>query len=355
MIVYFIFRVISAIAAFLYPGYASYKTLSQRPASEVELERWLMYWCVLGCIVFVEYIAEWLVSWFPFYYPIKTIFLLYLALPQTSGSSYLYKAHVQPFFSSHESEIDSALSQFKSVVYIYLQQLARSLWSHVASTIGQQPGDRSQGPDALDEGGITSEAAVNTGAPPSIGDPVSGPIQLAQTFWRSYGPSIIASGAGFLQQSQRSMAAQPPATPTSAAAFTSTSARPSAPPRQSTTQSVLDRRRQLEAELASLPQAAEGSSPSQGYDLGGGAPYSPPPILIPPADSSSRSSSSSSLIRERSGSGNGKSTFEEVEVPSDMEGEGHVIPEAPAQARRSSWFWGSGQSKDAGYERLKSD
>lgn len=53
----------SAVVAFLYPGYASFKCLSQRPASEAELERWLTYWSVLGCIVFVEYVAEWLVSW----------------------------------------------------------------------------------------------------------------------------------------------------------------------------------------------------------------------------------------------------------------------------------------------------
>ena len=53
----------SATTAFLYPGYASYKTLSQRPASEAELERWLMYWSVLGCIVGVEYLAGWLISW----------------------------------------------------------------------------------------------------------------------------------------------------------------------------------------------------------------------------------------------------------------------------------------------------
>jgi hypothetical protein len=54
----------SSVGAFLYPGYASYKTLSQRPASEEELERWLMYWSVLGCIIGVEYIAEWAVSWY---------------------------------------------------------------------------------------------------------------------------------------------------------------------------------------------------------------------------------------------------------------------------------------------------
>lgn len=57
-------RCFSAAVAFLYPGYASYKTLSQRPASEEDLERWLMYWSVLGCVVAVEYTTEWLVSWY---------------------------------------------------------------------------------------------------------------------------------------------------------------------------------------------------------------------------------------------------------------------------------------------------
>jgi receptor expression-enhancing protein 1/2/3/4 len=70
----------SSLSAFLYPGYASYKTLSHRPASEQDLERWLMYWSVLGCIgklfylqewfysdlaplVGVEYVAEWVIAW----------------------------------------------------------------------------------------------------------------------------------------------------------------------------------------------------------------------------------------------------------------------------------------------------
>ena len=56
----------SSGVAFLYPGYASYKTLSQKPASEEDLERWLMYWSVLGCIVGIEYVAEWLISWLVF-------------------------------------------------------------------------------------------------------------------------------------------------------------------------------------------------------------------------------------------------------------------------------------------------
>src|ERR1700747_3210694 len=62
-LIIFLFLFHSGIAAFLYPGYASFKTLSQRPASEEDLERWLMYWSVLACAIGVEYLAGWLVSW----------------------------------------------------------------------------------------------------------------------------------------------------------------------------------------------------------------------------------------------------------------------------------------------------
>ena len=45
----------------------------------------------------------------PFYYGIKTIFLLYLSLPQTRGASYIYEQHLQPFFHTHEGQIDAAI------------------------------------------------------------------------------------------------------------------------------------------------------------------------------------------------------------------------------------------------------
>ncbi len=211
------------------------------------------------------------------------------------------------------------------VVYKYFQKLLRSAWGHVASTVGQAPSDR---PSALDEGGITSEAAVNAGAPPTLGDPVSGPVQLGQTFWRSFGPSILANGAGFLQQVTNTVAPPPP--------YVARSPPPPAPVRADSTQSTLERKRQLEAELAAL----------QGYDVGGTS-----PVLIPQGETSSRRSSSASSLRSRGV--NNKSTFEEVEVPSDTEGDGHPVPERPQQARKSSWFWGGGSNQ--GYERVKKD
>ncbi|KAJ8508527.1 hypothetical protein ONZ45_g9211 [Pleurotus djamor] len=340
MLFYLTSRIISSVGAFLYPGYASYKTLSQRPASEEELERWLMYWSVLGCIVGVEYVAEWLISWIPLYYTLKTIFLLYLALPQTRGSSYLYINHLQPFFHTHESQIDATLASFKARVYAFLQERFRALWDQVAASLGQQP-QQGQHANFVPAGGVSD---ISASQPPTMGDPASGPMQIVSSMWRSYGPMIIASGATLLRQG--------------AAATASTRANPSllnsppaTPPAHSRKQSVLERRRQLEAELAALEETPD--SPI------------PPPVTLPstlkgdrPSASSSRDSSSSD-VRQRNMS---SSRFEEIEVPSDIEDDhgasddqaGFTTKRPDAQSR-ASWFgWGGGASKD-GYERVKSD
>ncbi|KAG2135828.1 TB2/DP1, HVA22 family-domain-containing protein [Suillus clintonianus] len=149
-----------------------------------------MYWSVLGCIVGVEYIAEWLVSWVPFYYLMKTLFLLYIALPQTRGSSYLYTNHLQPFFHTHESQIDATLASFKIRIYAFIQERFRSLWDALAATIGQQ-----QQANLSPASGVT-----DTGVPPTLADPASGPTRLAMGLCHSYSPSIVASGTALLRQ-----------------------------------------------------------------------------------------------------------------------------------------------------------
>jgi len=285
----------------------------------------LMYWSVLGCIVGVEYVAEWAVSWIPFYYTTKTLFLLYLALPQTRGSSYLYINHLQPFFHTYENQIDATIASLKARLYAFVQEKLRTLWDQVAQTVGQQP---QQQPAAAPIEG-------------------TGPGALISTFWRSYGPTIIATGAALLpkptEQSGRSNTASnafhtPGTTPTPSYIRMATR----------TTQSALERKRQLEAELAALSREIDSSA--------SGTP-------IPPASSSmnSRASSASDInVRGRTTSGSGR--FEEIEVPSDVEGYdvGDVYhaggSDRPGGHKKGgTWFgWGSAGSK-GGYERVKND
>lgn len=324
MLFHFTYRIVGATVAFLYPGYASYKTLSQRPASEEDLERWLMYWSVLGCVVAVEYTTEWLVSWIPFYYTLKTLFLLYLALPQTRGSSYLYINHLQPFFHRHESQIDATLASLKAKVYTFLQERFRALWDQIVAA-------------AAGQGQVVGRQA--NAAAPSAANP-AGPTQLLSSLWGTYGPGIIASGSALLRQTAAAAGTRPPATP----AFT--------PSSSGSTQSVLDRRRELEEELANLAAADPNAA-----------------VLTPPTGSrpSASRGSSDSDLRNRDPSTSGR--FEEIEVPSDVEGYdvdgpregevGYVAGGRPGAAKRGSWFggWGGSNvgSSKGGYERVKSD
>jgi receptor expression-enhancing protein 1/2/3/4 len=205
---------------------------------------------------------------------------------------------------------------------------------HVSATLGQQ-----QQAEFNPTGGT---GAANSGPPPNLGDPVSGPAQLLSSLWSSYGPTIIASGAALIRQSQAAAASQATArsVPSSNQGFSSPPV-PPAPARRDTTQSVFERRRQLEAELASLP------------------PLTPPPAEIRIPDyQPTRSSSVSDSIRERNVA---TMKFEEVDVPSDTEGydvggsgtdEGNLPGNQPAR----SWFgWVGGGNADTKYERVKSD
>jgi len=336
MLFSFTSRIVSALAAFLYPGYASYKTLSQRPASEAELERWLMYWSVLGCIVGVEYLAEWLVSWIPLYTTMKALFLLYLALPQTQGATHVYNVYLRPFFATHEQQIDRAIAEIRVRVYRFLQEKARAIWAALIGALapGAQGVAAMQGPTGT---GITHP-------PPTLNNPAGGPTQLLSSLWTSYGPGIIAGGAAILRQT--AAATLPAGAPTPTAASGGQPALNTPP--GSTFLDPTERRKQLEAELAALSSIPMPSANN---------PARPALSSFTP----SSSSSSSSGVRERTISGK----FEEIKG-GDVEGYevdedfGHDdLPQNPPKAggRTNSWFggWVSGSSSKDGYERVKSD
>jgi len=273
-----------------------------------------MYWSVLGCVVGIEYIAEWLVSWIPFYYTLKTLLLLYLVLPQTRGSSYIYVNHLSPFFRSHESQIDATLASLRARMYAFLQERFRALWDYVSSTTGL-PRE------------ATLSREIDASAPPSLHDPASGPAQLVSSLWNSYGPGIIASGAALLRQ----------------AAAGTTNIRQEQrtdynPPSNSNTGSVRGENWFERAELSPEHLPVPGASPALGLSRG--------------------ASESDIRRRERRNSNGSGGRFEEIEVPSDIEGydvgQDAGSEAGPSPASRSSWFgWGGSSKSD--HERTKKD
>lgn len=239
------------------------------------------------------------------YYLMKTLFLLYLVLPQTRGSSYIYINHLQPFLHSHESQIDATLASFKARLYGFVQERFRAVWDQFVGALGQQQQAQYD----------PSTGGVAAGAPPSLGDPVSGPVQLVAGLWRSYGPSLLASGAAFLSQGAAASGSA-----TEKAWRTPAGSQIHLDPSQSTRER---RRRHPKAE----PQ--------------------PQPMPVPAASGSievSSRNSSDSELRAR-----GTERFDEVDEPSDAEGydvNGKGLGSERA-ARPTNWFgWGAREKSD---------
>ena len=219
----------------------------------------------------------------PFYYPFKTLFLLYLALPQTQGASYLYQTQLEPVLREHEPQIDAALAQLRARVFAFLQARARMLWDNVvASATGPQS---APGPESV------LGSSVQT---PALSASVSGPTQILGTLWRTYGPTIVAGGTALLQ-------------------------REGVTPRDARVSSA-------------------GVERAQGYDVGDGT----KPVPMPRMQNRTPSSESAGGLRGRVASSTAigpGGRFEEIEVPSDAEG-GRVdgSPTASPSRPSSGWF-----------------
>ena len=214
----------------------------------------------------------------PFYHLFKILFLLYLVLPQTQGASYLYQTQLDPILRAHEHQIDAALAQLRARVFSFLQARARRLWdSVVASATGPQS---APAPEFLSGGSAQT---------PALSDSVSGPTHMLGSLWRTYGPAIIAGGTALLQ-------------------------------RQGVNPSNTNAN-------------ATGEETPQGYDVGDG----PEPISMPRIHNRSTSSEAAGSLRQRAASSTNigpGGRFEEIEVPSDAEGERPATP----PSRLGGWF-----------------
>jgi len=98
----------------------------------------------------------------PFYCEVKTLFFLYLALPQIQvcleptsscnlihchiqGSTYIYMTFLEPFFRQNERELDSGIVTLQLNVLTFLQAKLAALWDLVCSFSTKQQQSAGQG------------------------------------------------------------------------------------------------------------------------------------------------------------------------------------------------------------------
>ncbi|KAL2119906.1 hypothetical protein VTJ04DRAFT_6867 [Mycothermus thermophilus] len=183
-------NLLSSVASFLFPVFASYKAL--KTSDPAQLTPWLMYWVVLSFVVLFENWTGWILFWVPFYAYIRLLFLLYLVLPQTQGARYLYETYVHPKLEENETAIEefiaSAHARLRSAGISYLKRAIEILRT---SVLGLPP---------------SPEEAQQAAAPPEPETPQSYTQALLARFalptppWATTGGTTTAPPAAQPQQ-----------------------------------------------------------------------------------------------------------------------------------------------------------
>jgi receptor expression-enhancing protein 1/2/3/4 len=146
---------------------------------EGDVERWCQYWSVVGAFVGAEYLVGWMFSWLPFYDELKTLFLLFLSLPQIQGSTFIYISFIQPFFAKNEKEIEAGIVSLQNNVLSFVQTRLYALWELLWSVLSKTPA----------AGRPPNQGNVNAQQSPAPGISLDATIGLLKT----YGPSLLNS------------------------------------------------------------------------------------------------------------------------------------------------------------------
>ncbi|KAL4070792.1 TB2/DP1, HVA22 family-domain-containing protein, partial [Scleroderma citrinum] len=133
-----VYHLLCSWFVFLLPCYSTFKTLSRTPVPG-ELEVICMYWTVVGAFIAVEGTVGPLVSWLPFYWELRTLFLLYLSLPQTQGSTYFYKTYLEPFCRTNEADFDAGIASATSNLINFFQSRISGLTDILFSLLNKAP------------------------------------------------------------------------------------------------------------------------------------------------------------------------------------------------------------------------
>jgi receptor expression-enhancing protein 5/6 len=92
-------ELLSNMIGFGVPAYFSLQALES--ITPLDDKQWLTYWVVFGFFSVVEYWSKTILYWLPFYWLFKTVFVLWLSLPQFQGAQVVYRSVVHPLAAKY--------------------------------------------------------------------------------------------------------------------------------------------------------------------------------------------------------------------------------------------------------------
>ncbi|KAF8560211.1 hypothetical protein OG21DRAFT_1502545 [Imleria badia] len=166
---------IGAWFAFALPSYATYKALAHSAPADT-LQALSTYWAVIGAFIAFEHTLGLFLSWLPFYWELRTIFLLYISLPQTQGSVYVYKTLLEPWFAKNEADLDAVLTSAQTNTIDFCRTRITALFDLVGSALNKTPVAGQSTPT-----GDAQKPAIS--------------VDNLKGLWANYGPSVLAAFA----------------------------------------------------------------------------------------------------------------------------------------------------------------
>lgn len=107
-------EILSNFAGFVVPAYFSLvaiKTTTSKDDTQL-----LTYWIVFAFLNVIEFWSKAILYLVPFYWFVKTVFLLYIALPQTGGAVIVYKRLIAPVSDRYISVTEAKSDEIKEAV-----------------------------------------------------------------------------------------------------------------------------------------------------------------------------------------------------------------------------------------------
>ena len=156
-------NVFCLIVGYLYPAYASFKTLEAK-YDEEQYRRWLVYWVVISAFSAVELFGDNLLFWFPFYYECKMGFIAWLVLPYFKGSATIYHQYIEPALEKYYPQVDAHVAKLHGVVQNAIGKarnesvaFVKSHADRIVSNIGKSNGSEGQSNETTDKAADKNE------------------------------------------------------------------------------------------------------------------------------------------------------------------------------------------------------
>ncbi|CAB3404533.1 unnamed protein product [Caenorhabditis bovis] len=131
----FIFRGLSSLIGTIIPCFYSFKALKK--PTNVKLTQCVQYWSVYSAYLAIDYIVSttFITCFIPFYDFLTFIFVLYIAIPQLGGASFVYKKILAPFLRKKERDFDKIISAVMTKAISYAPSFISSAVDMIKSLI----------------------------------------------------------------------------------------------------------------------------------------------------------------------------------------------------------------------------